>query len=414
VSTGTNKSDQKLLLTVAGVMLVLIVIAAILKPQTDPDDPRPTTTNNAPNGAKAAYLTLTAMGRNVSRWNKPLAEFNGEMTGAQAQRTTLVLANPEYDATELPVLRTELKRFLNRGGRILAAGPGSATLLPGGDVERAGLLQGGICHTTPEGPGPLARSGSVEMAEQGRWANGSARVEVAQRCGSEAVVVRYAVGKGEVIWWSSAWPMENHELSHDADLRLLLASLGDGRDVIFDESLHGAEKTYWDIARGLPLRWLALQGTLLFALLLFSFSRRRGPLRAPVTMPRSSPVEFATSMGDLYEKAGATSAATDAARRRLLRVITREAGVAQQSIEQGPEAIAEALEARLGGDWSKLREHLQRCEDVQHSRIAERSALALVRALNEDARAVRARLKASTAGGAGASSSEDEATVAIG
>jgi hypothetical protein len=189
--------------------------------------------------------------------------------------------------------------------------------------------------------------------------------------------------------------MHNHELTHDADLRLLLASLGDGRAIVFDESLHGVEKTYWDVAEGLPVGWLALQGTFLFALLVFSFSRRRGPLRSPVMLPRSSPVEFATSMGDLYEKAGATSAATDAARRRLLRLITREAGVPQQSVEHGPEAIAEALEARLGGDWSNLREHLQRCEDVQHSRIAERSALALVRALHEDGNAVRAKLKAS-------------------
>lgn len=409
MSASTTKADQKLLLIVAGAMLLLILIAAILKPQSSPDDRRPTTTNSAPNGAKAAYLTLTAMGRNASRWTKPLATFNSEMDDAQAQRTTLVLADPQYDATELKVLRAELQRFLDRGGRVLASGPGSAELLPGGDLESPGLLQGGVCHTTPEGPGPLARAGSVEIAEQARWATEDAKVEVAQRCGSEAVVVRYAVGKGEVIWWSSAWPMENAELKNDADLRLLLASLGDGRDIVFDESLHGAVKTYWDVAKGLPLHWLELQGVLLFALLIFSFSRRRGPLRAPVMLPRSSPVEFANSMGDLYEKAGATSAATDAARRRLLRVITREAGVAHLSVDQGPEAIAEALSARLGGDWSNLREHLQRCIDVQHSRIAERSALALVRALHEDVNAVRAKLKASGTSGAGT-----ETAVAIG
>ncbi len=404
-----SKSDQKLLLTVAGAMLVLIVIAAILKPQTRPDDPRPTTTNSAPGGAKAAYLTLQAMGRSVSRWNKPLAEFNGEMNDAQAARTTLVLADPEYDAAEMKVLRSELARFLNRGGRVLAAGPSSSTLLPDDDETESHSRFNQICHTTPEGPGALARAGSVEFAEEGRWATANANVEVTQRCGSDAVVVRYAVGKGEVIWWTSTSPMDNDELHNDADLRLLLASLGDGRDIVFDESLHGAARTYWDIAKGLPLRWLTLQAALLFALLIFSFSRRRGPLRSPVMLPRSSPVEFANSMGDLYEKAGATSAATDAARRRLLRVITREAGVAQQSVERGPEGIAEALEARLGGDWSKLREHLERCAEVQHSRIAERSALALVRALHEDVNAVRAKLKGSTSGG-----SESETAVAIG
>ena len=104
-------------------------------------------------------------------------------------------------------------------------------------------------------------------------------------------------------------------------------------------------------------------------------------------------MEFATSMGDLYEKAAASSAATEAAKRRLLRVLTREAGVAQGTIEEGPEAIAEALQARLGGDWSLLSEHLQEAKRVQHEAIAMRSALALVRALSEDAKRVRESLQ---------------------
>ncbi len=168
--------------------------------------------------------------------------------------------------------------------------------------------------------------------------------------------------------------------------------MGAGREVVFEESLYGAVKTLWDEAKGLPLSWLALQAALLFGLLVVSFSRRRGPVRAPVQLPRSSPVEFAASMGDLYEKAAASSAATEAAKRRLLRVLTREAGVAQGTIEEGPEAIAEALRARLGGDWSVVSEHLQEAKRAQHEAIAMGSALALVRALSEDAKRVRAQL----------------------
>ena len=163
--------------------------------------------------------------------------------------------------------------------------------------------------------------------------------------------------------------------------------------MVFDESLHGVVKTLWDAAKGLPLHWLALQAALLFVLLVVSFSRRRGPLRSPVQLPRSSPVEFATSMGDLYEKAAASSAATEAAKRRLLRVLTREAGVAQGTIEEGPEAIAEALRERLGGDWSRVSAHLHEAKRAQHEAIAMRSALALVRALSEDAESVRRSLE---------------------
>jgi len=391
-------SDRKLLWGVGGVMLVLIVVMAVARPAQSPDDPRPTTTNTAAQGAKAAFLVLQRLGRTTSQWNHPLAEFNDGMDDAQAGRTTLVLAAPEYEQTELPRLRAELERFMKRGGRVLATGPSGAELLPGGEVKAPGLVQPKLCQTTPEGPGELAHAGSVEMDESAQWVSSAAKFEVEQRCGDEAVVVRYAVGGGEAVWWSSAWPLENDELKNDADLKLLLASVGEGRDVVFDESLHGAAKTMWDEAKGLPLKWLSLQCALFFVLLVFSFSRRRGPLRMPVTLPRSSPVEFAMSMGDLYEKAGAMSAATEAARRRLLRMLSREAGVSQESLQHGPEAIAEALRVRLGGDWSELREHLVRCKEMEHGKATAHGALVLVRALNGDVTMVRSRLKPASIG----------------
>jgi hypothetical protein len=393
LSTATNRSDRKLLLIVSGVILVLILVVVVFAPDADTDDPHPTTTNNGPQGARAAYLTLEQMGRTVSRWKRPLSDLNAEMDDAQAARTTLVLAAPEVDLTELKTPREELKKFMERGGRVLATGPSGAALLPGGKFQPAGLLKQPLCHTTPEGPGALAQAGVVEIMVRSQWPDESAKVEVEQRCGNAAVVVRYAVGKGEAVWWSSAWPMENAQLKNESSLRLLLASAGNGRDVVFDESLRGAVKDIWDNAKGLPLHWLEAQVALLFLLLVVSFSRRRGPLRAPVMLPRSSPVEFAESMGDLYEKAGATSVATEAARRWLLRVLVREAGISQQSVQQGPEAISEALQARLGGDWSQVRDHLMRCQEIHRERTTQRSALALVRALREDAQTVQAKLK---------------------
>jgi hypothetical protein len=392
-------SDQKVLWGVCGIMLVLIVVMAVVRPAQSPDDPRPTTTNTGPQGAKAAFLVLQRLGLTTSQGSRSLAEFNDGMDDAQAERTTLVLAAPQYDQTELPRLRQELERFLNRGGHVLATGPSGAALLPGGDTKAPGMVQPPLCHTTPEGAGALARAGSVEMAEGAQWSDDAAKFEVEQRCGDEAAVVRYGVGKGEAVWWASAAPLENDELKNDADLKLLLASVGSGREVVFDESLHGAVKSIWDEAKGLPLRWLALQAALLFVLLVVSFSRRRGPLRSPVRLPRSSPVEFAASMGDLYEKAAASSAATEAAKRRFLRVLTREAGVAQGTIDEGPETIAEALRVRLGGDWALVSEHLREAKRAEHGEITMRSALALVRALSEDAKRVRASLapKSSTA-----------------
>jgi hypothetical protein len=386
-------SDKKLMLVLCAVMLVLILGISVLAPQSQANDPRPTTFNSGPQGAKAAYLLLKKMGRTSLRWEKPLTELSDMNAG----ETTLVLAEPVFSPTDEEELRAEVKEFLERGGRVLATGAMGAELLPDGKVKAPGIVQTELCYTTPEGPGALAHAGSVEMTESGQWAAGGARFRVEQRCGADAVVVQYAVGKGEAVWWSSATAMTNAGLKHDADLALFLDSVGanasGGRSVVFDESLHAATKSLWDAAKGLPLGWLSLQTGLVGLLLVLSFSRRSGPMRTPVEMPRSSPVEFAESMGDLYAKGEATVAAVDAAKRRLLRVLVKEAGLLQTTVDAGPEAISEALRVRLGGDWSGLEKDLKAAQATADERLKGRSALVLVRAMEEDVESVRTKLR---------------------
>jgi hypothetical protein len=234
----------------------------------------------------------------------------------------------------------------------------------------------------------LAAAGRVVIDDRGAWAGKKA--EVAHRCGPDAVVVRMRVGKGEAVWWSSANPLTNADVKNNANLRLLLLSLGDGRAVLWDESLHQAVPGLWETARGLPVWWLIGQVAVLAVLLVLSFSRRNGPLRSPVMVPRSSPVEFASSMGDLYEKARATTAATEAAKRRLLRAIVRDAGVPQAIVDEGPQAIVQALKTRLGGDWTTVGLHLEKANDAVKESPTFREALAISRALSEDAEKIRA------------------------
>ncbi len=384
-SAGSSGSDRRMLLILVAVMVVLIAGISVFAPRDTEDDPHPSTTNSGPKGAKAAYLTLEALGRKVSRWDRPLTAL-GDLDAA---RTTLVLAEPVYSATDRDALQAELTKFLKRGGRVLTTGYEGALLLPEGATVAPEIFSVGLCESTPEGESELARAGSVEMSNGARWSAAGPKFRIDQRCNGDGVVAHYAVGEGEAVWWSSADPMTNAELKRDGDLRLLLASVGEGRDVVFDEALHSTAETMSSATKGLPLVWLALQAAALFVLLVLSFSRRRGPIRVPVTLPRSSPVEFATSMGDLYGKAHATSAATEAARRRLLRVLTREAGLPQSVVAQGAEAIMAALRQRLGGEWQRLGEHLHTAEEAAKEPVTGRSSLALVRALSEDVAAVR-------------------------
>ncbi len=377
-------SDRRIVSWMGAVILLLIIVVSVLAPDSADDDARPTSYNNGPQGAKAAFLMLQAIGRTPSRWQRPI----DDLSHVDASHTTMVLAAPVYSPTDQEAIAAAVKSYLERGGRVLTTGPTGALLLPGGKIEPPTTFMVEMCHTYP-GAGPLAAAGRVAMVDRGGWA-GKKKVEIAHRCGQDAVVVRMPVGRGEAVWWSSAVPLTNAELKTDADLRLLLLSLGEGRAILWDESLHETVPGLWDAARGLPIGWLIVQVVLLGVLLVLSFSRRNGPLRAPVIVPRSSPIEFASSMGDLYEKARATTAATDAARRRLLRAIVRDAGVPLMIVNEGPKAIVSALRERLGGDWTTVGAHLEKANEAAKESPTYREALAISRALSEDAERIRA------------------------
>jgi len=392
VSSGRGITDRKLLLILAGAVLLLIIVVGVLAPASAKDDPTPSTTNNGPQGAKAAFLLLQQMGGNPVRWSDPLEN----LSSVDAEKSTLILASPQYDETDTKLLAAAVQQFLHRGGRVLTTGDSGAFLLPDGAVQPPRIVRIDECISTPEGPGPLAQAGLVRIDNDAAWKPEAPRFVVEQRCGDDAVVVRFAVGKGEAIWWSSPRPLTNAGIKDDSDLRLFLASIGGGRTVIFDESLHSATGGLWGKAQGLPVGWLELQTAILALLLVLSFSRRRGPVRAPVMRPRSSPIEFAESMGDLYARAKATGAATEAARRRLLHVLIHEAGVTQTAVEHGPDAVSEALHLRLGGDWAAVAAHLRDAQACSQTDVSPRSALHLVQAMNADAERVRLKLRPET------------------
>ncbi len=383
-------SDKRLMLWMGGGVALLILIVSVALPKTD-EDPRPRVDNNGTAGAKAAFLLLPSLGYKVERWDAP----ESDLERVDAARTTLVMADV-YVPPKLEKATAEaVKRFLERGGRVLDTG--GSTLLPEGKTGPATQHGADLCDTTPEGQGALARAGQISMSDNGQWDEKESKLgpalHVEQRCGDDAVVVRYAVGKGEAIWWSSSMPLSNSGLHEDASLKLLLATVGEpGRTVLFDEYFHGEPVGFWDAAKGLPLKWLFWQLVLIAGLLVVSFSRRKGPLRMPVTVPRTSPVEFAESMGHLYQRAGVTSAATGSARRRLLRFLQTECGVARVTLDEGPAVIAEALRERFGGDWNALRKHLEDAATAEHTEVAPKSALRLVQALDDDVERLRAIL----------------------
>jgi hypothetical protein len=373
--------DWKFLLTFSGIVVALIIITGILAPNREDRDPTPGTWNSGGAGAKAAYLLLGQLGYNEARWERP----ESELSGIDAAHSTLVVAEPSPSFAAL----TDKNRqqpfvdFLHHGGRIVATGVTATIFLPGAKADPADRIYTDLCLTTPEGPGPLARAGELEMAAPVRWSGDDPSVRVEQTCGDGAVVVSYPVGSGEIVWWASATPLTNLGLHQDGNLRLLLASVGGtDRTVYFDEYMHGINTSPWTATHGTPLTGIIVQICCVAALLLFSFARGSGPHRALVQPPRASPLEFVESMGALYAKAGASRVAIAAAEHRLAEFLAHEGGLPAETLRSGSAAIAAAVKARFGYDTTVLAADLEAARQAEYDNLSPALALAQVRRLD--------------------------------
>jgi Domain of unknown function (DUF4350) len=388
--------ERKLVLIFCAAVLLVIAAASLLAPPNDDSNKSPTTYNSGTAGIRAAYLLLDQLGYSTTRWEQPPSG----LASIDAPNTTVIFAEPDVPLDQVKTVRADIAAFLNRGGHVLVTGADAAILLPDAATGQPTQPFGKLCVTEPEGRSPLARAGHVSIPDQTRWTAMTPAVHVQQWCGADAVVVSYQVGAGTVIWWSSAQPLTNLGLKSDASLKLLLASIDSPgtRDstqphpaVFFDEYFHGIKSSLSDYTHGLPLTQIAWQIAAVALLLVLSFGRRNGPIRLPLRLPRTSPIEFAESMGDLYRKAGATQAATEGARRRLLRFLVDRCGLPRAIAQSDVDTIAQTLNSRYPGDWASLAEHLTQAAEAQHVPLAPRSALALVKALDSDLKALAER-----------------------
>lgn len=384
--------ERNLVLIFCAAVLLVIAAASFLSPPNDDSDKSPTTYNSGTAGIKAAYLLLSQLGYSTARWEQPPSA----LANVDAPNTTVIFAEPDVPTEQNQAIRADIAAFLNRGGHVLVTGADAASLLPDASTSQPSQPFGKLCLTEPEGRGPLARAGHVPIPDQARWTEITPTVHVQQWCGADAVVVSYKVGAGSIVWWSSAQPLTNLGLKNDESLKLLLASIDSGSTqshptVLFDEYFHGITSSLSDYTHGLPLSQIVWQMAAVALLLVLSFGRRNGPIRLPMRLPRTSPIEFAESMGDLYRKAGATQAATEAASRRLLRFLVDRCGLPRSVAQSGADTIAETLTLRYSGDWTSLAQHLTQATEAQHAALTPRSALALVKALDEDLKTLTER-----------------------
>ena len=366
-------------LALGGTLLavLLIVGTAIFSPAQNEDDPRPSTINAGPAGAKALWTLLPRLGYGVQRSEASLTTLNG----LDAPHTTLLLANPWGNANDDE--KNALVDFLQRGGRVLSTGQFGHYYLPGyywqdGNDNHAPEK----CETVPEGTTALAAAGPLRMPLFVLARVDLPEVDVAQACEGGAAVIDYRYGKGTAVWWASPQPLTNRGLHDDANLKLLLASIGPtDRSVLFLESDGSSQRVSpWSKTRGIPILAMVLQLLLAGFFLVLAFGRRHGPIRTLSVTPRTSPLEFAHSMGNLYHRAGAGEAATREARARLFHLFERGCGLSRETLHGSAAAIAADLQARLGYSNPSLPALLD--DTAAEDRLAPARALPLVRALD--------------------------------
>jgi hypothetical protein len=373
-----DAKDRRLLLWSMGIALGLAVLTGFLLPSADSNDnPLPSTYLAGQHGARAAYETLLRSGYKVERWESPLSE----LAATAGPDTVVIFAEPfTREKADIDAVRT----ILEHGGRVLSTGFWGGMILPADSSATPNEFNFAACKLDPEGLDALAGTGEVWMQPEATWQVGNPSQRVEYNCAGSPAVVEYNWGKGHVVWWASSTPLENGSLSRGNNLDLLLNSLGprDGRHFYWDESLHGEVRSVWSYASGpsLTLLWIGLPALAL--LVVFSFSRRSGPVRDLPLPTRAAPIEFLDALGSLYRNAGAASTVVSVAWERFRRHALRICGL--RGTQMSAAELAVAIRRRFPNADPSLEADLAAAEEAAWGEtIDPREALKLLQTLHD-------------------------------
>jgi hypothetical protein len=381
-----DPGDRKLLLIGGAILLALIVATVVLAPSGDEDEGPgiPTTYSTARNGAQAAYLLLGELGYRSERWEKPPTELPSDAEG-----TILILARPANFPDKAQ--RDALLAFARSGGWIVYAGDFPFLFLDAGEVTQPTPIR----LSDPErekfpaiAPSPFTRTAAtITMRSAGRWRNPESSQVPLYGDPQQPVVVTWRIGKGRILWWASPTPVTNSGISLEGNLPFFLDCISAARPgrspaettILWDEFFHGYTGSLWDYFSKTPVPWAMFQLAFVAIFVLFAFARRSGPIFTPAPVSRLSPLEFVDTLGDLYWRAGAGSAAVRVAYQRFRTQLLRRLSLAPSVSNMQLDA---AVRDRLGWKQPGFFDAMQRAEKAaRENEVSSRAALELVQAL---------------------------------
>jgi uncharacterized protein DUF4350 len=367
---------------------IFIAVIALFSPANDNDDPTPSSYSTAPQGAKAAYELLRKAGYQVERQSEPLAQIADRVD----EHTTVVLAEPFLQ--NVMAAQAAVKALLDRGARVLVTGFAGGLLAPDNAVQ-SNRFGRSACDADAIGFGDLAGSGTIRITTEAHWKQSNPLHQVAYSCQSDAVAVTYRAGKGTVIWWAGALPLENSGIQQKENLVFFLNSIGPQATthVFWDESLHGDSPSLLSYTQGTPLQLIGWQLLLVAALLLWSYGRRSGPLRPDPILPRATPIEFVHSLGSLYQASGATQTAVSDAYQQFRQQLERSVGISQSLAAEAPGMFV-VLAQRFGAGAERLQQTMVASDQARGTeKLSPKTALARVQALYDCNDAIDGKLR---------------------
>jgi hypothetical protein len=367
--------DRSLLVAAGAVALLLTIVTVAVGYRTDRGTV-PTTYSAGSGGAKAVFLLLEQLQYPVTRWERSVRELPREPA-------TLILADPQASPTSED--RLALRRFIDEGGRVIATGAAGTFFLPDHrtrDEPAAGLTWTRVASTSPSA---ITRAApEITLAPQAYWSSESPALALyGER--DKTSVVKYAVGKGDVMWWASATPLTNAGASEPGNLEFVLACIGDRhRRILWDEYVHGYRGATAAPFVAAPLGWIGLQLTLVAVVVLLTYSRRSGPVVPAATESRLSPLEFVRTLGAVYRRAGAASVAVDIAYQQFRYRLSERLGM---STAASSDELERAARARWTLDDPGFGELLRTCDRVREQPVvAVSTALELTQSIWEYSR----------------------------
>jgi len=376
---------QNRLAIVLGIAILLVMSAvAYLKSEEEKGDGHPSSYSNLRKGAKAAFLLLQQSGYPVERW-----EHSPKDLPADGHGILVVVAEPVvYPSAEES---GAFSRFLLHGGSILVAG-----FNPDAFVSKASAVEGelriGSVECKPAAPTRLTRGGSISQDGMFKWdpSDTSAVVHFADQKGN-AVVVSYAAGNGSVLWWASAWPLENAGIREKNNLELLLNSASGHKRILWDEFYQNEHKQTAEHKPVRAYKWALAQLAIIAVAVVLTFSRRSGPLVPLTQESRLSPLEFVETLGNVFRRAESTHVAVEIAFQRFRQLAARRLGI------RGTSNATEIVDAMFhrGIRLSESTAGLVRASEsaANDATLTERAALEYVRALNDATHAMDAASK---------------------